>query len=405
MKAMTSLPPPPPTTPLERFRSFTLLEESPPAKTPMIMRGTLHALRLLEGQAGSALRWYERMLPDKFRLAFAAVEGLEAHAVTHAERLPASARTPAWESLLAWHARYAELDLAQKGRLLMLNNKLCLNRDNERLLASDAEPGFKGASWTEAEAHYAYQRAFSPFMTREGAVKDKPEVFVEIFEKAPSGSRIKFMASNKFMVLCFEHGRYTEATKKALEVNRRALRDLQAAVSPAEGTIWECKFWRGATYFPDREKNDAELWRQMALAVEKGEEGAALARGEAAEDPFLPHFAAESLHGALATAGITSMHHKRHENALGFFSRMVELDPLGAWQRTAVGRMLFELGRYEEAKAQFELAQDLAAIGRDDACERLARCCEKLGRPKEAEAWSERARKIAASVGATLRPA
>jgi hypothetical protein len=365
----------------------------------MIMMGIHHAWRLLEGHEGKALRWFERMLPNRFRLSFAAVDGLEANAVHRSGRLPAASCSSDWRRLLDWQARYPSLDLERKGALLMLNNKLCLNLDNERLLAGDG-PLLNGSRWSEAEAHYAYQRAFDPFMVREGLAKDKPEVLVEVFEKAPKGTRIKFMASTKFLVLCFEHGKVTTETSRALTVSRRDLEDLRGEVSPSEGKVWESKFWRCASYFPYHEKDDKKLWRQIGQAEEAAHEAIELAGKEGAKDKFLPDFAAENLHGVYATAGIARMQRKRYAEALKCFMSMVEMDPLGAWQRAAVGRALCELGRFDEALPQLEWAVKFGVIDRDEACARLSFCCERLGRAAEARLWKEKGENISSAIRA-----
>lgn len=395
-------PAPPATTAEERFRSFVRLEPSEPAKTPMIMRGTLHPMRYLEGQEGTQRRFYERSLPGIFRHSFAAVEGLEPYAVTYAAQLPERFRSPAWKRLLDWQARYPTLDLEQKVAVLVLSNKLCLNHDVEKMLAGDG-PMLKGSRWSDAQAYYAHQRARNPFMVREGQVKHAPEVFIEVFDKAPASSRIKFIASNKFIVYSFEHKKVTKETYRARAVNRRTLNGLRGKVSPCEAKVWESKFWRCDTYFPDYEKDQKELDRQLVLLIETAREAVRLSALEKDRDPFLPHFAEENLHAASATSGIIRMHHKRFADALPHFLRMIEIDPLGAWQRVAVGRMLFELGRFDEALPQFKLGYELAAVARNYACDWLSSCCEKLGRAQEAREWKELAAKISAAINAARR--
>ncbi len=366
-----------------RFRPMLTLE--PSASAPMVLRGIPHAWAALE-KPTAEMKWFERLLPIQYRLSFSAIEGLEAYAVNRAGDLEEDQRSAAWRRLLKWRSRYSKLDLPRKIALIEVLAQLCLYADVESLLAEGGVP--LSGILNEAQSCYAYWRAFIPFMLYEGVVAGRAEAVLESARRATPRTRIRLIAALKYMVLNLEKKIAAPGINDARRIAEGALADLEDELSPAEALCWRSKFWRTVCYFPFHERDFKELARQLDLAESSAREAVVKSRRGGA---FAVGFAAENLHAVLATRAITQMHLERPRDAMPWLREMIAMDPQGSWQRVGLGRALFALEEFEEARTELSAGLSLAAAGREDACRWLGKCEEKLGRAKEARLWRERA--------------
>jgi hypothetical protein len=366
------------------------------ASAPVVMRGIIPSWERL-GRPAEDGAWHERVLPARFRPSFAAVPGLEAYAVGLADALPEALRTPAWRKLVELCGRFDELTLPEKSGLAQVLGQLCLFPQLERLLPADGTASRLG----EQEAALAYWRALTPFMLYEPDWLDRTQVFLRIAEAAPRAGRARLIAALKFLILNLEHRRECPELMQGRKLAEDALEELRARAPDWEASIWTSKWWRTVCYFPFHKNDFERLERELGSALDCAERAIGMAAGAG---PFARSFAEENLHAVLATWGVTLMHLGRAPDAVPWFERMVAADPQGSWQRIGLGKALLAAGESDRAADAFEKGFELAALGRDQACEGLALCMAKLGRADDERRWREQASRLRASVDAAQPP-
>lgn len=358
------------------------------ATAPVVMRGILPSWRRLES-AGEDGPWHERVLPARFRPSFGGVPGLEGYAVGFADRLPERLRSPAWRRLVGFCARATEMPPSTRAALAQVLGQLCLFPELERCLSGT--PAVPAGPLDEIEGLLAYWKAFLPFMLREPEWLGRTATLLRLAEAAQSGTRIRLIAGLKFLVLNLEHRQDHPELRQGLDLAERALKALCARVPSWEGFVWRSKYWRTVCYVPFLAGEHARLNRELQRALDLAERAVTAASGQGA---FAASFAEENLHAVLATRGIAWMHLRRPKEAEPYFERMAALDPNGAWQRIALARTRLAGGHVERAAADFKNALALAALERESACDGLARCMARLGRPAEERRWRRAAESV-----------
>lgn len=368
---------------LERFRPYLTLKASP--RTPLLVGGIIHAYDMME-RPEAPLAWFERNIPERYRLDLASQRGLQPFAVDGADKVSTSSRSEEWRRLLRWKTGYRALDARGKLALLRLLSSLSFYQDTERLTA-DAEPKLE-RPLDEVAANHAYIRLADRFMLHERELITKTAPFRRIAEQSPKGSRIRVIAAVKYMTLNLEHALVDDSVREMEGFARAAVDELGDGVSPAEKHALESKYWRTVSYFPHLNEDFGEMAKRLEMAEETARR--ALQAAKTGSD-FDRGYAAENIYAVIATKAIAATHLDRPDEARGHYDRLIDLDPLGAWQRFGLARTLARQGEHALALDQLKAAFHLAPPLLPEGWTLMANCLKSLGCEAEAKTWEKRA--------------
>ena len=207
----------------------------------------------------------------------------------------------------------------------------------------------------------------------------QPDDVKRVAERAPSGSRAKFLASSRMLMHSGRFARSLEATRYWRAVNQKCLEEL-----PLEpGSLFDCilrsRFWRSACFLP-------LLRHEYRVVEEELDRAESLARAPTCASRSDLVLKLGNLYPVLQSRNRLATMLGQHDLALDLAREMFDLDPLYSIAHVDLGSALIEVGELEEAASIFTRGFLLGPPLDDVAAYLAGYCFELLGRSPEARA-------------------
>ncbi|CAE6804000.1 hypothetical protein [Paraburkholderia nemoris] len=207
----------------------------------------------------------------------------------------------------------------------------------------------------------------------------QPDDVKRVAERAPSGSRAKFLASSRMLMYSGRFARNLEATRYWRAFNQECLEHLPLEPGGLFDCILRSRFWRSACFLP-------LLGREYRVVEEELDRAESLARAATCASLSDLILKLGNLYPVLQSRNRLATMLGHHDLALALAREMFDLDPLYTIAHVDLGSALIEVGQLEKAASVFTRGFLLGPPLDDVAAYLAGHCYELLGRLPEARA-------------------
>ncbi|MHA6757530.1 tetratricopeptide repeat protein [Streptacidiphilus sp. PAMC 29251] len=336
------------------------------------------AFAFAERGARPELNW-QRLMPPAFRSNLVRESGLTGFAVKHPADLPATLRTPAWDTLCGWVEGFADCDTEQQHRIAVVLFRLGFGE-----LVLDLLPAVPAALLADpAELRLQHWRDLIRYVGSVGSAGGTvavPENSFAIAGHPACPVHLRHVVATFAVVFHARHTRSVAEVTAWREAGASSLVELLAEPGrPAfEKAMLESRFYRSVSYLPFLLRDRDWLARDMDRAEE-------LARSAPAEGPYQEFLKRENLRACLESRSKESFGFGEEQDGHALVEQVLALDPYEPKSHIEHAESLLRQERFAEAADSYLRTARLGPVSTALGYAAAAQCFERAGLTTPAE--------------------
>ncbi|SER25447.1 hypothetical protein [Actinokineospora terrae] len=334
------------------------------------------AYEFAEAGAPPEVNW-QRLMPPAFRANLVRESGLSEFAVTHPADLPAHLRTPAWDQLCAWVARFPTADVERQYLTAVVLFRLGFGK----LVLDLLPPRPVAELTTPAQLRLWHWRDVVRYVGSVGSAGvAEPTASFEIADHPACPTHLRFVIAVFAVVFHARETKSLEAASLWRDKAQASLDELLAGEehSPFEKAMMESRFYRSVTYVPFLRRDRDQLAREMDRAEE-------LARSVPASTRYEEFLARENLRACLESRSKEAFGFGEHEKGRRLVEEVLTIDPYEPKTHMELAEVLLAEGREREAGESYLRTARLGPIGTARGFALAGECFDRAGLPVLAE--------------------